>query len=200
MSIVSILSLFAVGLLSPGPDFSLVVKNALTKGRYQGYMTALGIALGVSIHISYCVILGLILEQYLSHILPVIKVMGGTYLIYLGIKSLFLSPTKKIVLEQEIIDRDSFKQGLVTNLLNPNAILFFISIFSGLLGARSFLSVSRLGVCMIAIAMVWFLWVAYIFSTRVVDKIYQEYMNQINKLFGVILIFFGLQLLKSLLH
>lgn len=69
--------------MSPGPDFIVVMKNAL-KGKAQGYMTALGVASAILIHIAYCVAgIGIIISQSIL-LFQVIKIFGALYLLYLS--------------------------------------------------------------------------------------------------------------------
>src|SRR3990167_10850400 len=79
--------LFAV--ISPGPDFAIVTRNALRHSQNTGIMTALGIATGTLIHVSYCILgLAIIISKSLL-IFNIIKYIGASYLIYLGVKGLF---------------------------------------------------------------------------------------------------------------
>src|ERR1700722_9128354 len=79
--------------ISPGPDFVIVTKHALTQNRRNALLASLGIGCGILIHTSYCVLgLAIILSQSLLWF-SLIKYLGASYLIYLGVKSLF---SKKI--------------------------------------------------------------------------------------------------------
>ena len=87
-TVFSVLGVFFMGVISPGADFSVVVKNSLTKGRKEGLLTALGIATGVLVHLTYSILgLGLLIGDN-PPIIHWIKICGGSYLIYLGIRSI----------------------------------------------------------------------------------------------------------------
>lgn len=129
---VAIVHLFAC--LSPGPDIFLVVRTALRYGRKAAIKTTFGVLAGVSVHIS----LGIAGISYLLAQSPVFKTVlalaGGIYLMYLGRHAL-LPARKKNALEAERAAPDApFRQGLLVNLLNVKAFLFFLSLFSVLLG------------------------------------------------------------------
>src|SRR5579864_2264067 len=85
---------FTIGLIAllatmtPGPDFALVTKNSLFYSKKSGYFTAFGVGAAISVHMSYC-ILGLAIVISSSLLLfNLVKYVGATYLIYLGINSL----------------------------------------------------------------------------------------------------------------
>ena len=57
-SIVSLSGLVMISLISPGPDFAVVVKNSVVYSRKTALLTALGISLGILVHVTY-ILLGL---------------------------------------------------------------------------------------------------------------------------------------------
>lgn len=125
--------LVTLAAISPGPDFALVVKNSSIYSRAGGIATAVGIALSMLIHASYCILgLGLIISKSIL-LFSLIKYLGAAYLIYIGIKSI----TAKNVMTQQMVtttksdDRlRALRQGLFCNLLNPKAIMFFVALFT----------------------------------------------------------------------
>lgn len=83
-----ILVIHFLALASPGPDFVMVVKNALGYGRSTGIRTAIGIGLGIGVHVLYCTFgLALIISKSIVAF-SIIKRAGAAYLVYIGIKSL----------------------------------------------------------------------------------------------------------------
>src|SRR3990167_823924 len=63
-SILSLVGLVMIALISPGPDFAIVVRNSLIYSRKTGLFTALGIALGILVHVSYTLLgLGLVIAK-----------------------------------------------------------------------------------------------------------------------------------------
>ncbi|MFA0697965.1 LysE family translocator, partial [Vibrio sp. 10N.222.49.C9] len=123
-------------LMSPGPDFALVVQNSTRYGRQTGIAIAFGLSIGILIHS----ILSLTGISYLVHSHPtlflVLQLMGGSYLAYLGlsgITSIIQSIRKPAVDKKPGKDftlnskKQAFTRGLTTNLLNPKALVFFVS-------------------------------------------------------------------------
>ncbi len=135
--IFSILGLHLLAVMSPGPDFILVTKNSLTYTRKAGVYTAIGIALGLTIHISYS-LAGLgVLIVHSPQFFRVLQIIGGTYLSYIGVMSLislFKSKHTKIAedidTKQELSHWRALQMGFFTNVFNPKVGLFFVSIFS----------------------------------------------------------------------
>ncbi|MCX2717256.1 LysE family translocator [Helicobacter sp. MIT 21-1697] len=115
------------GAITPGPDILLVLKTTLRFGMFQGLKVLLGIASG------WCLYLALIYAGF-SHWLntPILQLIlsfvGGFYLLYLAYLTLSASSYTYNLNTEEInnIRKDGFIQGLILNLSNPKAILFFI--------------------------------------------------------------------------
>jgi threonine/homoserine/homoserine lactone efflux protein len=73
---------------TPGPDFLLMTRNALSQGKRFGFLTLLGNRCSLLIHISFALLgLSLILQQSVV-LFTVIRLLGACYLIYLGIKKI----------------------------------------------------------------------------------------------------------------
>ena len=126
--VIGFLNLLAA--MSPGPDFAIVTRNALLSHRH-GIMTALGIALGVVIHVLVCsTALSLIQSK---PVLFVLHMLGGVYLIYLGWTSIQLRLMQSFGSVKEPTEKKYFiawLEGFLTNISNPKCALFFISIFT----------------------------------------------------------------------
>lgn len=139
--ILTIAGIHLLACLSPGPDVFLVVLNSLRHGWRTGVVTTGGILTGVSLHIT----LGITGISYLlsqgESVRMAVALAGGAWLMFLGIKGLLhwkaAGPARR---EPEIpsparLDFSSaWLQGLLVNLLNPKAFLFFVSLFSVMLG------------------------------------------------------------------
>lgn len=125
------LALFMVAALSlnfmPGPDMMYVAARSIGDGRTAGIASALGIAGGTLFHI-VVVSLGLAtLLRTVPNAYLVIRLVGGLYLIYLGLRA--LGSTKSIRSERLAAAdmKTVFWQGALTNILNPKVALFFLA-------------------------------------------------------------------------
>ena len=120
---------------SPGPDFLLVTQQTLSSGKKSGILCSLGIALGLSVHIIYSALgLAAVIANSLTA-LWIIKSLGGSYLIYLGVKGIRSRP-RNVVSEiacdaENISSYKSIGKGFLCNVLNPKAPIYFVALFDG---------------------------------------------------------------------
>lgn len=120
-------------IIMPGADTAIATKNTLAMGRKGGLKTVLGTCCAVLIHTTAAVagLSAIIVKSAL--LFSVFKYVGSIYLIYLGIKnllSLHHKNTEEEALENNVDTYDSkycFKQGFITNILNPNVAVFFLT-------------------------------------------------------------------------
>ena len=115
-------------ILTPGPDMLYIIGRSVSQGRLAGLVSALGIGVGCMGHI-IAVSLGLTaLLKAVPLAFEIMRYTGACYLLYLGIKMLRRSgkPSEKVVVERTPLI-EIFKQGMITNLLNPKVALFFVA-------------------------------------------------------------------------
>ncbi|MCE3238302.1 MAG: lysine transporter LysE [Gammaproteobacteria bacterium] len=182
--------------ISPGPDFAMVVKNALLRNRRCGIFTALGVSCSLLIHSAYC-ILGLAIVISKSLILfSIIKYIGAAYLIYIGVKSLLAKHSVMQITEQTTNDTmntyQGFMQGLLCNLLNPKAIMFILAFFTLIINpSSSWIEQLGFGIEIALIHFVWFSWLALMITHQRIRARLNTIQHYIGKVMGVALIGFG---------
>lgn len=188
------------GVMSPGPDFAIVLKNSVGLGRRAGLFTSLGVGVGVSVHMIYCVLgLGVIVSQSIL-VFNVIKFLGAAYLIYIGFRSLRAQPMQSIQLHEEgrrkdFSDRKLFTMGFITNALNPKATIFFLSLFSVVINPQTPIFVQTLyGLWMVFATIIWFSLVSIFFSKESVRVLFQRLGHWFERLMGALLVLLGLKL------
>jgi RhtB (resistance to homoserine/threonine) family protein len=199
---VAIVHLLAV--ISPGPDFAMVSRNSLIYSRRVGIYTALGIALGLGVHITYSLLgIGLIISRSII-LFNTIKWIGALYLIYIGIKSLRAKPQapeieKGIEKEQTLVsDFKAFKIGFLTNVLNPKATLFILAVFTQVFSLSTPLIVQIIcGIEMIVATFIWFSIVAGIFSHSQIKSKLKGIQHHIERVTGAVLIGLGIKVALS---
>jgi RhtB (resistance to homoserine/threonine) family protein len=192
---VVIITLLAV--ISPGPDFAMVTRNSLILSRRAGVLTALGIGLGVLIHVTYTLIgVGLLIQQSLW-LFNAIKLVGAAYLIYLGVKMLRAQPSGARADSgvRPLSDIAALRTGFLTNALNPKASVFIVSLFMQVVRPETPLAVQIGYGAFISVAhMAWFSLVALCFSAGAVrDRLYAV-RHWIDRVFGGLLVGFGVLL------
>jgi threonine/homoserine/homoserine lactone efflux protein len=146
---------------TPGPDTAFIVGRSVAQGRAAGLVSALGISLGCLIH-SVASAFGLtaILAASATAFM-LVKLAGGAYLIYIGLRMLLATPVQAanapIVREVRSLQK-IFWQAVVTNVLNPKVILFFLSFFPQFVApdaSRKTLAFLLLGVTFVALSTIW---------------------------------------------
>lgn len=115
--------------ITPGNDMIFVATHATSHGIRAGIMASLGIAVGCLVHIFAAVVGISAIVAKSAFLFDTIKYLGAAYLMYVGTKSL-LSKTQTFDIES--VDKEKthfeiFKQGVVTNALNPKVALFFLA-------------------------------------------------------------------------
>ena len=186
-----------LGAISPGPDFFIVSKNALTYSRIAGIWTALGVALAVMIHVTYCIVgLGVVIAEvpFLYHL---IQYLGAAYLVYIGIQSF---GSKPLPIQGEKTTKDlppfkAFQNGFFTNALNPKASLFFLSVFSQVVEpSTSYFVQFLLGIELALIALVWFIVLSILLSHPFLRAKVSSSQKAFDRILGSALILLGLKI------
>jgi len=193
-----------LAVISPGPDFALILRQALVQGRRAALLSAAGIGVAMIVHVSYTILgLGLIIAQSLL-LFNIIKWAGIAYLLYLGIGALIskdtdaplpaASPNAQAQDSQNLLK--SFLLGFAINLLNPKAVIFFLSIFSSLVAATTPLEIKfTYGLIMASITALWFVLVSLFMTTAPIRRLFMRLTKWISRLSGLVFIGFGLHLI-----
>lgn len=194
---IAIIALLAA--ISPGPDFAIVAKNALTYDRRSAILSALGIGTGILIHSSYCVLgLAIVISQSLL-LFSLIKYLGAAYLIYLGIKSLITKDGHLPTIAKQKASQSkwkSFRDGLFANVLNPKCTLFMLSVFTLVVKPHTPIIIQSIyGLEIAFITTAWFFFLAYGLSSKIVKSKIEKLQHIVSKLIGGVLILFGLGVL-----
>lgn len=193
---VAIIHFLAV--VSPGPDFLLITRNSLIYSKKTGIYSALGLGLGILVHVAYCLIgIGLIISQSIV-LFSVIKYLGAGYLIYIGYKSLTSRPTHKtgenIDAKKDLDKLSAIKTGFITNVTNPKATLFFLSLFTVVIKPNTpFLIKTLMGAEMAVVTFLWFSFIAIIFSHNILTKRIVRIQHYAEKFIGILLIGLGVK-------
>src|SRR2546425_10572863 len=160
--------------LTPGPDTVYILGRSIAQGREAGVASALGISLGSIFH-TCAAALGLSAILATSALaFSAIKLLGGAYLIFLGIKML-LDRKKQLNVPSNFRRRTStaaFRQGILTNVLNPKVALFFLAFLPQFIDPASPMKIPSfiaLGLTFVTTGTIWCLilaWFASAFSER----------------------------------
>ncbi|EGR4437042.1 lysine transporter LysE [Vibrio cholerae] len=196
-----------LALLSPGPDFVLVVKSAIRNKGKNAIGIAVGIALANAVYISLCLVgVGSILAASVS-IMIALKIVGGLFLIYLAIQALKARRSSYETFEVSesegaSTDSNSFHYELVTGfmsgILNPKNLLFYLSLFTVVLtNDVSFSFKLGLGIWMTLVVFIWDAAIIFLLSTNKVRSRFTKLAFYIDKVTGAILGLIGFTIVKS---
>lgn len=131
VEVLPFLGVALVVVVTPGVDMALVTRNAIVRGRRAGLATALGVNVGIAFW-SVAAALGLAaLVAASAEAFTVVKLAGAAYLVWLGVQALRSRGT-----EPDVGARGTrpFRQGLVSNLLNPKIAIFFTGLLPQFVG------------------------------------------------------------------
>jgi RhtB (resistance to homoserine/threonine) family protein len=198
---VAIISLIAA--ISPGPDFFIVFRNSLVHSRKAGYWTAFGVSTAIIVHLTYTLIgIGVLIAES-PFLYAVLKYSGVAYLFYIGLKGIISSfkPTSSVVVnyaheKNDIPALRAFMQGFWTNLLNPKAAIFFISLFSQFIDTKTpYIIGIGYGAITWSIALGWFLLLAFLLSHEQIVKRIDRIRIYVDRVMGGILMLLGFKML-----
>ena len=192
-----------IALMSPGPDFFFVSQTAVSRSRKEAMMGVLGITAGVMVWAGVA-LLGLhLILQKMAWLHNIIMVGGGLYLCWMGYqmlrgalkKEISTAPAPQVELARS---GRSFLKGLLTNLANPKAIIYFGSVFSLFVG-DNIGGAERWGIFLLIIVetFAWFTLVASLFALPAMRRGYQRMAKWIDGVAGTLFAAFGLHLILS---
>lgn len=187
-SVLFLLSIHAVALISPGPDFAVVTRLSIVAGRRTGLWAAAGVAAAIGVYVLICALgLSLVLAA-LPGLSQLLSVVGALYLGWLGIQCL-RSRGQMPEAQAGLAGSRAFVTGFLTNLLNPKAMLYFGSILSQVLTpdlGRADTVV--LWALLVSESLLWFGLVACLFSSRQVLDWLRGRLVWFERIIGVVLL------------
>ncbi|MBP2240215.1 threonine/homoserine/homoserine lactone efflux protein [Cytobacillus eiseniae] len=189
-------------IILPGPDTAVITKNTIVKKKAAGIQTTFGTLTALFIHTLAAVfgLSALIVKS--AFLFTILKYVGAVYLIYLGCKSILYIMKKQPVTDQapnqvnKYANESNFKQGFLTNLLNPKVAVFFLTFlpqFAGT-GEHAFIEFLALGLTYTILTMIWFF--VYIYLINFVSHFMKKpsTMKVMEGFTGGVLILFGVKL------
>lgn len=191
---IAVITITTLACISPGPDFAMVSRNGLLLSRRAGVLTAVGIGMGVLVHVCYTLLgLGLVLQQTLW-LFSALKLAGAAYLVYLGVKMLRSKPAiERLDAPPPVMsDLAALRTGFLTNALNPKTAIFIVSLFMGVVRPDTALTVQiAYGLFIAGAHILWFSLIALCFSAGRVREKLMAARHWIDRIFGGLLVSFG---------
>jgi threonine/homoserine/homoserine lactone efflux protein len=188
-----------LAVMSPGPDTAIIFQQSFVKGRTAGILTALGIGFGIFLHCLLAISGISILLYSTDEARFVIKVLGASYLVYVGFRSLLAQENAKLKAATTVFTHP-FLIGLITNILNIKAFLFTVSLFSFInLQPNSLMTWIYLFYFPVITA-AWFSFVSYALTHEALGDIFDQYNYKIQFASSAFILFLGLIILIQTIY
>lgn len=193
------IGLFVLTFFNPGANLFVVVQTSLSSGRRAGVCTGLGVALGDAIYSGLGLFGMVALMTQFESLFSFIKIAGGLYLLWYAYGVVRNQNDVKISALHTLISGKGavfFRRGLITDLSNPQTVLFFISIFSVTLSADTPIwakLLTWLGIVLSSI--LWRIFLSQAFSLSAVRRAYSRIQRVASKIIGAVVGIFALRLI-----
>jgi threonine efflux protein len=192
-TLITVFAVFIPALILPGPDFVAVVRSSMSHGTRSGLLTTVGVSIGLCSYATLSLLgLSAILVKY-QWLGSMVRVLGGSYLIYLGVRLLWTKPQSIVVHGAgEPSQKRALLFGFLVTLTNPKAIVLFSSIFATAVTPSTPL---WLMVVMIALVMAsslsWYTCVSLFMSSDAIVKRFQRATHWIERGAGACFVALG---------
>ena len=203
--------LAALLVVLPGPDFALIAKISLCNGRPQGQAAACGVALGICLHTTAAMLGISALIAQSAFLFGILKYLGAAYLIWIGIQALRHGPATRAAVLRTASAADAalpaprltagqrlrfFRQGFLTNVLNPKAVLIFLTFLPQFMDPHAPLAPQflLLGGILSGLCLLWYVPLAYMLGRirRVFEN--SHFQLWLQRCTGLVFIAFGCKL------
>ncbi len=191
---------YFVATASPGPATLSIMETAMNKDRKSALTLAAGVLLGSFIWALLAIFGVAVLLSAHTNLLYWLKILGGTYLLWLSYKSVKKVLSKKEISKNttSVVSKKLFVQGLALHITNPKAIFTWVAIVTLALPQTATITMSFIVVagCMVLGACV-FGGYAFMFSTSRAQRAYQKLSNWFSSILALVFGVAGFKLLSS---
>ncbi len=148
-----------VAYVIPGPDWVVILRHS-ARSRAAGLVAAAGVQCGLAVHMAAAAFGVSTALLHSAVAFTVLKIVGAAYLVYLGAQALWRSwhdSGSRKAEQEEPLPKRIFRQAFLSNLLNPKAALFFVSVLPQFLDreAAATPQVLTLGLLDIGLGVLW---------------------------------------------
>lgn len=195
-----ILSIFTIGVASPGPATLMIMGTAMSRGRPSAVALSLGVVTGSMFWGCFAAFGFVAAIKASAELFTAMKLAGGCYLLYLAFKSwrsaMAREKPQQVQAMQPVSIRQCFVQGLLIHLTNPKAPLVWLATLSVGMGNTAPLPLLMLTVLLCAfMAMIVFVGYAFLFSTMAASRFYMSFRRPFDAVLGFL---FGAAAIKIL--
>lgn len=189
--------------MTPGADTMLILNRAMLRGRTAGLFTTLGVNIGVLIHTTFA---AFGLSLFIAHsatLFGFVKYGGAAYLIWLGARQILprsRNCATHAQTEKPVRTGYGFHlaSGIMTNVLNPKVILFFIAFFPQFVRPESLhtpMPFILLGVVYALLGVIWFS-ILSVFASSAAERLMrtESFRTWMDRFSGVVFILMGIKI------
>lgn len=201
-SLLTLALIHIIGVISPGPNALIVIRNAMHE-RKLGFITGLGIMPVGIIWASLSMFgVGKIIKE-IPQLSSVLYALCGSYLIWLGIK-LVHGSFKRFTLNnihsgKKPSAREAFVAGFISNLTNPKSIVYWMSVFVATNSTELEPLLKIVAVIFLPITtLIWYCFLSMMVSNRFTQNYLQNQRHWIDRVAGIVITGFGINLLTWL--
>ncbi len=202
LTVLTTLGLYAAVVISPGPNFALISKLAIS----GAHSTAVGATFGLAIAATFYAVLTMAgLALFLAKVgwlASLIQIAGGCYLVYLGVMAWLSGKADTAKQGVSAIEKGSvlrgMRMGMIVNLSNPKGIAFFIGLYAVAVPPETGL-LAKLAILVggFLIEIVWYGLVTALLSRRQAKAVYDRFGQWIERAIGTALAGFGIRLIAE---
>lgn len=207
--LLSLAVIHTVALASPGPDFALVVKMATQERRSTAVASAAGISVAILLHTIFSLTGVSLVIKSSPHLFMAVQLIGACYLGWMGMSAIRAAMShwqdkQSTIVQQSatavLTIKQGFMQGLYTNLLNPKALVFFITLFSAMITPEiNLLTKLTAAVMLLLLSMVWFSLIALVLSKPSIQLTMKRATPIINLITGLLFLSVALAIISGLM-
>ena len=196
--LISVFAIFIPALMLPGPDFVAVVRSSMMRGTRAGLLTTLGVSLGLGFYATLGLLgLSAVLVKF-EWLAWAIRIAGGAYLIYLGIRLVRARPEPIEIGADNGNRGNPLLFGLFVTLTNPKAIVLFASVFATSVTADTPLwLMAVMIVLVVACSLAWYTLVSLFMSSAPVIRSFGSARHWIERAAGVCFVALGGKILAD---
>jgi threonine/homoserine/homoserine lactone efflux protein len=192
----TIVSICLLGAMSPGPSLAVVLRQTISGGRKTGIVAAVTHGLGIGLYALLCISGIAVIITASPLLFNTLKWVGAAYLAWIGIKGLRAKPRLETDPADSPSTGNAARDGFLVVFLNPKVAVFFIALFSQVIGSET-TWIEKLAYASTAmiIDMGWYIIVAWLFSNpRWLGKLQQNSV-WLERAFGIVLIALAVRIL-----
>ncbi len=191
----------ALAVASPGPDFTLVLRQSLRHDRATALLSSWGIAAGILVHVAWALLGVALLIRNTPVLFQLLQYLAAAWLAWLGWQSLRARPgalQESAQANRRLSPRRAWVAGFLTNVLNAKATLFFLALFTVVISRETPVWVQMAyGLWMSLATGLWFSTVAWLFTRPGWKARYAHWHHWIERGMGLVLLMLAASMLPA---